>query len=289
MQIPCKQITDELEKELKKEVTALKKKKKTIKLVVFLIGTSPEQISFVKIKKNTAQRLGIKFEFIHIKTVPPFEKFVRLIKETSQNPDTTGIIIQQPLPATLSTDSVYDFIDIRKEIEGHRRKTEFFSPLGLAVMTLLKYLFVSPKIDKKLFINPKKDIASLKKALKHKKIVIIGRGATGGKPVGKTLADAKINFVSTNTQTTNPTEYYQEADIIVSAVGKKILTPEVLKNGVSLINIGVRKEGGRLKGDYEEKEIKDIASSYTPTPGGIGPLDVLYLYKNLVDAAMLQK
>ncbi len=289
MQIPCKQITDELEKELKKEVTALKKKKKTIKLVVFLIGTSPEQISFVKIKKNTALRLGIKFEFIHIKTVPPFEKFVRLIKETSQNPDTTGIIIQQPLPATLSTDSVYDFIDIRKEIEGHRRKTEFFSPLGLAVMTLLKYLFVSPKIDKKLFINPKKDIASLKKALKHKKIVIIGRGATGGKPVGKTLADAKINFVSTNTQTTNPTEYYQEADIIVSAVGKKIITPDILKNGVSLINIGVRKEGGRLKGDYEEKEIKDIASSYTPTPGGIGPLDVLYLYKNLVDAAMLQK
>jgi methylenetetrahydrofolate dehydrogenase (NADP+)/methenyltetrahydrofolate cyclohydrolase len=76
----------------------------------------------------------------------------------------------------------------------------------------------------------------------------------------------------------------------VSAVGKKILTPEVLKNGVSLINHRrVRKEGGRLKGDYEEKEIKDIASSYTPTPGGIGPLDVLYLYKNLVDAAMLQK
>lgn len=288
MEIPCKQIVTELEIELKKEVAALKKKKKSIKLVVFLVGTSPEQLSFVKIKKNTAARLGIKFEFIHIKTTPPFEKFVRLIKEYSHNPDTTGIIIQQPLPAQLSTDSIYDFIDIKKEIEGHRRKTEFFSPLGLAVLTLLKYLFINPKIDKKLFFDMKKDTGSIKKALKHKKVVIIGRGATGGKPVSKTLADLKINFVSTNSQTINPHEYYHEADIIISAVGKKVITPELLKPGVALINIGVQKVGSKLKGDYEEKEIKEIASSYTPTPGGIGPLDVLYLFKNLVDAARMQ-
>jgi len=53
--------------------------------------------------------------------------------------------------------------------------------------------------------------------------------------------------------------------------------------------VGLRKEQGKLKGDYEEKEIKEIASYYTPTPGGIGPIDVIYLYKNLVDAAKLQK
>lgn len=288
MQIPCKQIVAELEQELKKEVAALKKKKKTIKLVVFLVGTSPEQLSFVKIKKNTAARLGIKFEFINLASPPPFEKFVRLIKETSHNPETTGIIIQQPLPAQLSTDSIYDFIDMDKEIEGHRRKTEFLSPLGLAVLTLLKYLYINPKIDKKLFIDMKKDMLSIKKALKHKKIVIIGRGTTGGKPVGKTLTDAKINFVSTNTQTQNPAEYYQEADVIITAVGHKVLNPEMLKPGVILINIGMHKEGVHLKGDYEEKEIKDVAGFYTPTPGGIGPLDVLYLFKNLVDAAKKQ-
>ena len=63
----------------------------------------------------------------------------------------------------------------------------------------------------------------------------------------------------------------------------------MLKPGVILINVGLRKEQGKLKGDYEEKEIKEIASYYTPTPGGIGPIDVIYLYKNLVDAAKLQK
>ena len=63
----------------------------------------------------------------------------------------------------------------------------------------------------------------------------------------------------------------------------------MLKPGVVLINTGVRKENGKLKGDYEEKDIKDIASFYTPTPGGSGPIDVVYLYKNLIDAAKMQK
>lgn len=289
MIIPCKQIAETLEKELKKEVSALKKKKKQIKLVVFLIGTSPEQVSFVKIKSKLAAQIGVAFEFIHLKQTPTFESLVRHIKEKSNDPETTGIIIQQPLPSQLSTDSVYDFIRIDKEVEGHRRKTEFHSPLGLATLTLLKYLYVSPKVDKRLFIDMKKDIIALKKALKHKKIVIIGRGLTGGKPVGKTLTDAKINFVSTNSQTINSSEYYHEADIIISAVGRQVLTPDVLKPGVVLINIGMRKEGTKLKGDYSEKDIKDIAQFYTPTPGGIGPLDVLYLFKNLIDAAHMQK
>ena len=63
----------------------------------------------------------------------------------------------------------------------------------------------------------------------------------------------------------------------------------MLKPGVILINAGLRKENGKLRGDYEEKEIKNIASYYTPTPGGVGPIDVTYLYRNLVDAAKLQK
>ena len=92
-----------------------------------------------------------------------------------------------------------------------------------------------------------------------------------------------------NSQTPQPEEYYREADVIVPAVGKKILTPDMLKPGVILINVGVRKEEGKLKGDYDEKEVEPIAGSYTATPGGVGPLDVLYLYKNLVDAAKMQK
>ena len=153
MIIPCKKIAQELERGLKKEVKELKKKKKSIKLVVFLIGSSPDQLSFVKIKQNIAKKLGVKFQFIHIKTTPTFENLIRLIRETSHNPETTGIIIQQPLPAQLSTDSIYDFIDIKKEIEAHRRKTEFFPPLGLAVLTIFKQLYISPKLIKNCLLT----------------------------------------------------------------------------------------------------------------------------------------
>jgi len=282
-------IAKVLEKGLKKEFKALIKKKKSIKLVVFLIGTSPEQLSFVSIKKKLAKRLGVTFEFIHLKTSPPFEKFVRLIKDKSHDPKTTGIIIQQPLPSQLNTESVYDFISLEKEIEGHRRKTTFFAPLGLAVMTLLKFIYIHPKIDSNLLINIYKDLNAIKKVTKHKKVVIIGRGITGGKPIGKTLSDAKINFVGINSLTPHPEEYCKEADIIITAVGQKALTSLMIKPGVILINVGMRKEKTKLLGDYDEKEIKQIAEYYTPTPGGIGPLDIIYLFKNLLDAAKMQK
>lgn len=289
MVIPCKQIVSVLEKKLKSQVFELKKKKKTIKLVIFLIGGTSEQLHFAKAKQSMAKRLGIKCELIHLKTVPPFEKFARLIKETSHNPETSGIVIQQPLPPQLSTESLFDFIDIHKEVEGHRKKTPFFPSLGMAVLMVCKYLFIHPKIDEKLFIDMKKDIMYLKKIFKHKKIVIIGRGMTGGRAIGKTLTETKINFVSTNSQTQDPHEYYKEADIIISAVGKKILSADVIKPGVVLIGVGMRKEGKTVKGDYDEREIKNLASYHTPTPCGMDPISTLYLFKNLIDAVPMQK
>ncbi|PIY72051.1 hypothetical protein COY87_02995 [Candidatus Roizmanbacteria bacterium CG_4_10_14_0_8_um_filter_33_9] len=289
MLINGKHIAEVLEKGLKKEFKELKKKKKSIKLVVFLIGNSPEQLSFVSIKKKLAKRLGVDFEFIHLKTTPPFIAFVRMIKKKSFDPKTTGIIIQQPLPSQLNTDSVYDFIALEKEIEGHRKKTSFFPPLGLAVITIFKYIYIHPKIDSHLLINIHKDLNAIKKVTKHKKVVIIGRGITGGKPIGKTLAESKINFVGINSQTPHPEDYCKEADIIITAVGKKVLNPLMVKQGVILINVGMRKEKTKMLGDFDEKEMKSIASYYTPTPGGLGPLDVLYLFKNLLDAAKMQK
>jgi methylenetetrahydrofolate dehydrogenase (NADP+)/methenyltetrahydrofolate cyclohydrolase len=146
-----------------------------------------------------------------------------------------------------------------------------------------------PKADLDLFINKKKDFEGLRRVLKHKQIIVIGKGKTGGAPIVKTLSEIKINFMGINSQTPNPQEYYREADIIIPAVGKKILTADMLKPGVTLINVGMRHENNRLKGDYDEKEVASIASYLTPTPGGIGPLDVLYLFKNLLDAAKMQK
>lgn len=289
MEINGKRIADYLANLLKKESLFIKRKKPP-QLTAFLVGENPDQLSFVRIKSQAAKNIGIGFQLIHLKKIPSFEEFIQLIKEAANDKDTTGIIIQQPLPAQLATETVYDYIPALKEIEGHKRKSFFLPPIGLAVLTVIKYIFNNQKLNKDLFLTLKNlDHQFFKKIFKNKKVVLVGRGLTGGEPIGKTLTQARINYFSINSQTPNPQNYYQEADLIISAVGKKILFPSMLKKGVILINIGLRRENGKLKGDYEEKEIKDIASFYTPTPGGIGPIDVVYLYKNLIEAAKLQK
>ncbi|OGK12483.1 hypothetical protein A3C98_02560 [Candidatus Roizmanbacteria bacterium RIFCSPHIGHO2_02_FULL_37_15] len=288
MEIPGKKIATAIEKVVKKEVKRLRKKT-TLKLTTFLIGNSADQISFVKIKAKTAKRLGINFELIHLKTTPSFEEFMYKIKQKSQDPKTTAIIIQQPLPAQLSTNSIYEYIPYEKEIEGHRHKSGFLPPIGLSVLTVLKYIYKKTKFNAGLIVEIDKEKKFFKKFFRNKRVVLVGRGITGGQPIGKTLTEAKINFINVNSQTPDPQSYYKEADIIITAAGKKIIQPEMLKPGVTLINVGLHREGKKLKGDYDEKEIKELASFYTSTPGGIGPIDVLFLFKNLVDAAKMQK
>ena len=286
MFIDGRKIADQLLSILKKERKTIKKK---VGLTVFLVGSAPEQLSFVKIKSAMAKALKIDFKLIHLTKTPNFIDFANLLKKEVLDPNVTGIIIQQPLPAQLSTDSIYDYIPLTKEIEGHKRKTEFIFPLGLAVMTLIKFIYYGKRKQDVSFVNMKKDRVLFKNILKSKKIVIVGRGMTGGMPIGKTLGSLNINYISTNSTTVDPESYFKTADLIITATGKKVIEPEMLKPGVVLINTGVRKENGKLKGDYEESEIKDIASHYTPTPGGSGPIDVVYLYKNLIDAAKMQK
>jgi len=286
MFIDGKKIANNLLTILKKE---RKKIKKRLGLSVFLIGSAPEQLSFVKIKSEMAKALKIDFKLIHLIKTPNFIDFANLLKKEVANRDVTGIIIQQPLPAQLSTDSIYDYIPLLKEIEGHRKKTEFIFPLGLAIMTIIKYIYDGKRKQDIVFVELKKDRLLFKNILKGKKVVIVGRGITGGKPIGNTLGNLNINYISINSTTVDPESYFKTADLIITATGKKVITPAMLKPGVVLINTGVRKENGKLKGDYEEKDIKDIASYYTPTPGGSGPIDVVYLYKNLIDAAKMQK
>ncbi|MBI2641735.1 bifunctional 5,10-methylenetetrahydrofolate dehydrogenase/5,10-methenyltetrahydrofolate cyclohydrolase, partial [Candidatus Roizmanbacteria bacterium] len=286
MELPGKKIALMMQKLLKKEIKRLKKKKK-LKLTTFLVGDSADQRSFVRSKAKVAKKLGILFELVHMKTAPSFETFMHKLREKSDDPSVTGIIIQQPLPAQLSTSSIYDYIPDKKEIEAHKRKSPFLPPIGLAVLTTLSYFFTEEKLSEKLITNLLKDRISFKRIFRNKKVVLVGRGVTGGQPIGKTLNDAKVNYINVNSQTPDAHLYFKEADVIITAVGKKVIKPEDLKPGVALINVGLRREKGNLKGDYDEHEVKDIAGFYTPTPGGVGPIDVLYLFKNLIDSALM--
>lgn len=284
MKIPCKDIAHTIEQTLISEVSHLKKKGIHPKLTTFLVGNSSEQLSFVAIKEKVAKRLGITFEFVHMKRTPSFQSFATKLKAKAEDKETHGIIVQQPLPSRIASETMYNFIPLKKEIEGHKVKSPFLPPIGLAILSTMKYIFGDTKQKKSPLIDKENDDDFFSKICKSKSIVLVGKGETGGKPIGKTLRAFKIGFLNITSQTTQPERFYQDADIIITSVGKKVLQKEYLKPGVILLNVGLRKEKGKLKGDYNEEEIKEIADYYSPTPGGIGPIDVLYLYKNLIDA-----
>ena len=116
----------------------------------------------------------------------------------------------------------------------------------------------------------------------------MGRGETGGKPIGKMFSEARINYLNTHSKTASDSAFYKEADIIITAVGKRVLTKDMVKPGVILLNVGYRRDRGVARGDYDNEDITELASFYTPTPGGIGPLEIAYLMYNLVESVRMQ-
>lgn len=289
MNIPCRDIALNLEEKLIEEVHALKQTGKIPKLVTVLVGSEPEQISFVNIKRRTAEKIGVIFELVHLAEEPSYEEFKKIVYQKAHDPKTTGIIIQHPFPKHYNPKEIYNLIPPEKEIEGHRSDSSFHFPLSIAVLSGVKYIIahLAGEDATKTVVNFDADKQLFHDYLKDKQIIIAGRGITGGAPISKALLDIGLPFTVVHSQTPNPHEIYRQADIIITATGKKMITLSDIKPGVILLNVGLRKEDGHLKGDYDEKEIEETASFYTQTPGGLGPLDVLYLFKNVIDATRI--
>src|SRR3990167_66897 len=287
MVIPGKLIAGKLLEKLKKEVReGVKKGKNAPKLVVVSVGYNPANAQFITNKERSAKFIGANFQHIHFKKTPKFEEFIRIISTIGHDPEVAAMIVQRPLPANLASETLINYIPPQKEIEGFSKKSPHVPPLGLAVLTVLKYVYTPSDRDmvENIVVDLKKDSQLIKSLIKRKKIVLLGRGETGGAPIGKTLSDLKINYINLNSQTPQPDSFMQEADIIISAVGKKTITGISLKQGCILMSIGLHLDKDKWVGDYNEKEIDPIAGFYTPTPGGIGPLNVAYLMYNLLEA-----
>ncbi len=287
MVINGKEIANKILDHLKEEVA---KNNLHPKLVVFAVNPTEGDQIYIKLKREAATHIGADFEVVYYKGTPRFEEFANKLRARAEENGTTGVIIQRPLPSQLSTDTVFNYVPINKEIEGHKAKSPFLPPLGLGVLTMIKYIYDpgSKNSVENVMVNQKIDMPFFKQVLRRKKVVMMGRGETGGKPIGKILSALRINYINTHSKTMADSSFYTEADIIITAVGKKVINPSMLKPGAILLNVGFRREDGKSKGDYDEDEIKDIASFYTPTPGGIGPLEIAYLMGNLVESAKLQ-
>ena len=125
--------------------------------------------------------------------------------------------------------------------------------------------------------------------LTRQSIAIIGRGETAGKPIAHAFAKYDCAISVIHSQTPDPKAILKKATIVISCVGKpSVIQKRDITRGAILISVGLSHGlDGKPHGDYEEEEIEKVASFYTPTPGGVGPLNVACLMQNLVDATVL--
>lgn len=289
MILPCNKIAQSLTEHLIERVSSLKSNGKRIKLLAVLVGDQPQQQSYVRIKRNLARSLGIDFEFLDFPHTPPFEKFLSLIKKRAYESEVSGIILQLPLPESYGLSRIYQTIPPIKEIEGHNKNSQYTFPLVQACMIGLNWVHTQTEQIETLPFAPSD---SLIEWLRTKQITIAGRGMTTGKPIAAYFDKLEVPYTQTHSRSADADKAYRQSDIIICGVGKKIITKENIKKGVVLLNFGLHKapkvnaeKKNVLVGDYDEEEIKDVASYYTITPGGLGPIDILCMYGNLIESA----
>lgn len=261
MKIDGRKIAREILDELKIKVQNLKV---TPTLAIILVGDNPQSVAYIEQKELKATRIGAKVIIKKLDENISENELLNIVQNLNNDTEIHGIIIQRPVP-NINSEKLDLAVIPQKDVDGFNPSSNFEPPIAKAVIKILK---------------------SVESNFADKKITIIGRGETGGKPIIKTFEKMGIDFSIIDSKTENSELITKSADIIISAVGKSnILSSENIKKGAVLLSVGLHEEDGKLKGDYDEKEIEQIASFYTPTPGGVGPVNVACLLKNLVEAA----
>lgn len=265
-----KEIADKIYTELTPQIKRLKKSEVIPTLAIIVIGNNPVSEKYVLSKKRSAEKIGICAEIIRISNGKTKQDIKTIVDTYNKDARYHGIIIQLPVEKFTNIE-LAQLIVPQKDVDGFLENSVFTPPIVKTVMVILQEIFS--------IIQKENNFNSW---LSKINVVVVGKGFTGGGPIIEKLQKyTKVHTV--DRATISPEDITKKADIIISCVGKKdIIKKENIKKGVVLIGIGIYKENRIMKGDYNEEEIKNIASFYTPTPKGTGPVTVACLLENVV-------
>lgn len=288
------EIADEIYEDLKGRVSRLAEKNIIPHLAVILVGENPASVAYVTLKQKKGEAIGAKVTLHKYPTTISSEELLQKIEELNADFKIHGILIQRPLPDQIDVPKLELATNSQKDVDGFHPDSPFTLPLPLAVVKILEYIFWQCHPERSegsqtdSSATPQND--NFLTWLKGQKVVVIGKGPTGGGPIIKLLNKLGAKSTVIDSKTENPKDLMRKADVIISSVGREnVVRAEDIKQGVILIGVGVlRGEDKKLKGDYDTDAIKNIAGYYTPTPGGVGPVNVAQLMVNLLTAAELQ-
>jgi len=281
MRLSGKEISQKLYADLQKRVAKLQKKNITPHLVVILVGENPASVAYVRQKQKNGEEIGAKVTVLNYKTDITTEELEEKVNLLNIDPFVHGILIQRQLPEQIDVNRLEMLTDPQKDIDGFHPKSPYTLPLPLAVVKILEEVYV---------LETKHKTAGFKKWLQSQNIALLGKGPTGGGPIIEYLKTLNVTPQLIDSKTKNPEGILKRADIVISAVGREnTIKTKDLKQGVILISVGInRNKENKLHGDYDEEAIANIASYYTPTPGGVGPVNVAMLWENLLTATEQQ-
>ena len=256
-------------------VANLSKSNKQPGLGTILVGDDPGSLAYVEGKHRDCAQIGIKSIKVNLPATANTGEIIKAVKDLNQNTECTGFIVQLPLPSGVSSEEVLLAMDPDKDADG-------LHPVNLGKLVLGAKSLVP--------CTPKAILALLneyKIKLSGAKVLIIGRGATVGRPLSILLSQKPINATVTlaHSATTNLLELIKEADIVIAALGSAhFIKPEMVKPGAVLIDVGITRGVTGLLGDIDPAVIK-VASYFSPMPGGVGPMTRAMLLSNVIELA----
>ncbi len=269
--IDGRKIRDEILSTLKDRVAALPFKPVFCDV---LVGSDAASAQYVAMKSKLAESLGIATHKAAFPETITTEELVSEIKEIASLPHMSGLIIQLPLPAHIDRQAVLNAVPAHLDVDalGEIASERFYTNHPT---------FILPTAEAVLAV-----LGSLDIELVDKHVVVVGHGMLVGRPVTHLLKHRGITVDTIDSGTHRAKELYRSADIVISATGQAgLITGDILKPGVILVDAGTSESNGAISGDIDRASVEQVASHLAPVPGGVGPVTVAMLMNNVVTAA----
>ena len=267
-----KKLANESEKEILKSVSLLKEKGIVPTLATILVGDDPASETYVRMKQETCKRVGMESVAINLAKETSTEELLSKIDELNNDKNIHGILLQHPVPNQVNERKCFERISVEKDVDG-------VTCLGFGRMSmgLSAYGSCTPAGIMRMLDFYDINISGMN-------AVVVGRSPILGKPMAMMLLNKNATVTICHSRTKELDRYVSNADLVVGAVGvPKLIKKEWIKKGAVVIDAGYHPE---KCGDIDLDGIDKIASSYTPVPGGVGPMTINTLILNTMEAAM---
>ena len=268
MVLDGKNLSDKIKNEIKSKI-----KKYSIKptLAVIQIGNDEASNIYINSKRKACENVDINFIHEKFNEDVNEQEVINKINELNNNDYVNGILIQLPIPKQFNTYKLLNLINKNKDVDG---LTDINA--GLLFKDYNNLIPCTPQGIIRLLEEYNIDLLG-----KH--AVVVGKSNLVGKPLAILLLQNGATVTICHSKTIDLKQYTKQADILICAVGKKdLITKDMVKENAVVVDVGMNRVNGKLYGDVDFENIKDIASYITPVPGGVGPMTVAMLLSNVL-------